>query len=175
MKKCFKILTILSLTLLFYSCALIGGSQPPEWRYEKDAVNVFLKADPQLHLYQEKPHTLVMCVYQLRTPNVFQELTKDENGLSKLLECSHFDSTVASVKKLVIHPGQELTESLDRAEGAKYVAVVAGYYRLQKENVVRLFQIPVDRPIFRKIARPGLMDIKLNAGPYKIQEIGGRE
>ena len=157
-----------------------GPAKPAEWKYEKDAVHLKLKADPQLNLYQGKAYTLVICVYQLTSPNIFQGFTEDQTGLSKLLECNRFDASVASYKKLVIQPGQELNTSLDRAEGAKYIGLVAGYYQLRKENIIRLLPIPIieeikylpnQRP--EKFLKPGPMNIELSLGPLSIQANGG--
>jgi len=176
MKKIFNTLLLLSFLLLVYSCTAQLVNSTPKYVYEKDAINLRLKADPQLNLYQGNPYTLVLCVYQLTTPNAFHGLTKDQVGLSKLLECNRFDPSVASFKTLIIHPGRELIEILDRAEGAQYVAVVAGYYHLQKDHVVRLFEVPVIEEVQGVIRRtktlkPGPMNINLYLGPQEIQEL----
>jgi len=160
------------------SCASQAIPPPSEWRYEKGAISVKLKADPQLNLYDGKPHTLLVCLYQLRDPNEFNQLTGDEEGLYKLLECSRFDSSVVSSKRLFIQPGEELSESLDRAEGARYVAVVAGYFLIQKEGMVRLYDVPwfVDTKGFimrTKESKPGPLEIDLVLGSEQIQKFGG--
>ena len=41
---------------------------PPEWGYAKDAIQLHLKSDPQLNLYQGSSHTLLVCTYHLRDP-----------------------------------------------------------------------------------------------------------
>lgn len=176
MKKHFKRLCLLLLIFFVYSCASQPVT-PPEWRYEKEAIDLQVKADSQLNLYEGMPHTLLICVYQLKDPNAFNQLTEDDDGLYKLLECGRFDASVASSKRLIIHPGQDLTFTLDRAEGGKYVAIVAGYYLLQKEGMVRLFDVPVVVEkkgwIKRtKIAKPGPLSIEVTLGPQGIQKTG---
>ena len=155
-------------TLLFYSFLIIilySCASTPEWRYEKDAIHISLRSDPQLNLYKGNPHTLVLCVHQLSDPNVFNQLVDDEEGLSKLLECSRFDQGVMGSKRLVIRPGKELTRILDRSESTKYVGFVAGYFNLQKEHVVRLAQIPLS---FTK--KPKILKIDMYLGPQEISE-----
>jgi len=147
-------------------------TQEAQWGYEKDAIRLRVKSDPQLNLYQRSPHTLVLCVYQLKDPNAFNQQLEEKEGLWKLLECGRFDPSVTHSKRVVIQPGQEVTELLDRPEGARYVGLVAGYYALQKERVVRLFPIPVvsekkGNMIFLK---PGMLNIDLYMGPQEIQE-----
>ncbi|HBG06208.1 MAG: type VI secretion system-associated lipoprotein [Geobacteraceae bacterium GWC2_58_44] len=117
--------------------------QPPEWGYEKDAIQLHLVSDPQLNLYQKKPHSLIVCLYHLREPNGFKQLINEKDGLPRLLECSRFDPSVTYSRRLVVQPNQELTEALDRTDGAKFVGIVAGYYTLRKESSARLFSVPV--------------------------------
>jgi len=70
----------------------------------------------------------------------------------------------------VVQPGQEMKDNLDRAEGAKYVSFVAGYYNLQKSNVVRLIQIPVGT----LSSKPQSVNIELYLGPQAIQDLKRR-
>jgi len=149
---------------------------PPEWGYAKDAIQLHLKSDPQLNLYQGSPHTLLVCTYHLRDPNAFNQLIDEKDGLSKLLECGRFDPSVTNAKRFVIQPDKELTESLDRPEGAKYVGIVSGYYFLQKDRVVRFFPIPViqEKKGSTITSKPGVLKIDLYLGPQQIQEVRGK-
>ena len=168
MKICVHALLLLCLVAAILSCSTV--SRTPEYTYQREAITITLRADPRLNLYQGIPHTLVACTYQLKDPNAFNQLVDERDGLSKLLECSRFDGSVAYAKRLVVQPGQEIRDSLDRAEGAKYVSVVAGYYSLQKWNVVRLFQIPVGT----LSSKPQNVNIELYLGPQAIQDVKGR-
>jgi type VI secretion system VasD/TssJ family lipoprotein len=168
LKTYVQVLLLLCLVAAISSCSKV--SKTPEYTYQREAVTITLKADPRLNLYQGTPHTLVACTYQLRDPNAFNQLVDEKDGLSKLLECSRFDASVAYAKRLVVQPGQEFRDSLDRAEGAKYVSVVAGYYNLQKWNVVRLFQVPVST----KSSKPQDVNIELYLGPEAIQDVKGK-
>src|SRR5689334_7667450 len=84
---------------------------PPDWGYQKDAIALHIKADPQLNLFQKSPHTLLLCIYYLRDPNWFDQLKSEKDGLQKLLECGRADSTVVLARQMVIQPGQELSQS----------------------------------------------------------------
>lgn len=177
MKRRVALLLYLSAITFLCSCAATPEVKPPlEWGYEKGAITVNLKGDPQLNLFQKSPHALVACLYQLRDPNAFNQFRVEADGLTKLLECGRFDPGVATAKRLVIQPGQELNETLDRAEGARYVGFVAGYYRLHKERSVRLYPIPAVEEtkgfISRtKLVKPGQIDIRLLLGPQEIQDV----
>jgi type VI secretion system VasD/TssJ family lipoprotein len=129
--------------------------------YQKSAIKLVLNADSRLNLYDRKPHTLMICLYQLKDPNAFNQLVEEADGFGRLMECSRFDPTVAQVKRMVVQPGSKLKEDLDRAEGAKYIAVVAGYYQLQKRRPLRLHRIPA-----------GIMNLEVNLGALNIQDEG---
>jgi type VI secretion system VasD/TssJ family lipoprotein len=163
----------LLLALLVWSCAS-KQLPPPGLEYEEGAIKIHVKADPQLNLSDGKPHTLLVCIYQLKDPNVLNQLANDQEGLYRLLECNLFDASVAGAKKLIIQPGQDTTFNLDRAEGAKYVAVAAGYYLIQRERIVRLYEIPVvveKKGIIKRSKRKklGTLEIDLKLGSQQIQ------
>lgn len=169
-----KLMIIAFAAILMTACAS-APLPSPEWTYEKDAIEIQIKADPKLNFDDGVPHTLVLCLYQLRDPNTFNQLSDDTDGIYTLLECKLFDGSVATAKRLIVHPGQDTTIVLDRAEGAKYVAVAAGYYVLQKERMIRLIDIPVaieTKGLIKrtKISKPGRLTIQLELGPSQIKK-----
>ncbi|NIO08748.1 MAG: type VI secretion system lipoprotein TssJ, partial [Deltaproteobacteria bacterium] len=104
MRKRVVILSRLLLVLLVWSCA--SKQLPaPEFVYEENAIKIHVKADPQLNLSDGKPHTLLVCIYQLKDPNAFNQLAGDQEGLYRLLECALFDASVVGAKKLIVQPG----------------------------------------------------------------------
>jgi type VI secretion system VasD/TssJ family lipoprotein len=132
--------------------------------YCERAINVSLKADPKLNLYQNTAHTLLVCLYELRDPNAFNQLMDEPNGLAKLMECGRFDPSVAYVKRIVVQPGKQINETLDRAEGAKYLTLVAGYYVKDKERPYRLYRIPAGD------CKESAMNLEVGLGPQAIRD-----
>jgi type VI secretion system VasD/TssJ family lipoprotein len=146
--------------------------QPPEWGYEKDAIQLHFVSDPQLNLYQKQTHSLIVCLYHLRDPNGFNQLIDEKGGLPKLLECSRFDPSVTYSRRLVVQPNQEVTELLDRTDGAKFIGIAVGYYSLQKESSVRSYPIPITEvkkgsTLVQKTAK---LNIDLYLGPQGIKQ-----
>ncbi|MCD4721633.1 MAG: type VI secretion system lipoprotein TssJ [Desulfobacula sp.] len=178
MKKFINMLVPVFFILFLFSCS---GKvlPPPQWTYEKDAIKLQVIADPMLNLDEGKAHTLHVCIYQLKDPNGFNQLASDQSGLYKLLDCKLFDQGVAASKRLIVHPGEETKWVLDRAENAKYLAVVAGYYGIVKERITRLIEVPVIievKGFFTKKRKqiPGLLDVKLLLGPQQIKKLEGQ-
>lgn len=162
------------LTLIMLAACASQPLPPPEWTYEPEAIKIHLKADPKLNFDEGVAHTLVVCLYQLKDPNAFNQLSQDMDGISNLLQCALFDTGVATAKRLIVNPGQSVDLTMDRAEGAKYVAVVAGYYTLEKDRMIRLYDIPVVVEtkgwIKRtKLSKPGPLTIQLDLGPSQIK------
>lgn len=177
MKRSAALLLLSSAMAWLCSCSSAPEPRPPvEWGFEKEAIRLELAGDPQLNLFQKSPHALVACLYQLRDPNAFNQFRSEKEGLSRLLECGRFDPSVATARRLVIQPGQELAETLDRAEGAKYVGFVAGYYRLGRESSARLYPVPTVEETTgffsrTKTAKPGRLAIRLILGPQELQDV----
>lgn len=157
MKQPCRSLFVVSLLFLLCSCAM------NQWSYEKEAIRIRTKSDPQLNLYQGRPHTLLLCVHQMKDPNSFKQALRDPSGMQKLLECTPFDPSVTSSNPVIVEPGQEATQWIDRSEGARFVGVVAGYYNMKKKRAVRVFEIPLN--IFRY---PKTMKFDFTLGPQEI-------
>lgn len=143
---------------------------PPDWRYEKDAINLRIKADPQLNLFRENPHTLLLCIYHLRDLDAFNQLQDEKDGLQKLLECGRFDPAVVHARRISLQPGQEISETLDRPEGARFVNVAAGYYSMRKDRVTVSFPVPLSREKQggNLVQMPKRFSINLYLGPQEI-------
>lgn len=158
--------------LLLTACAA-KQLPPPRWTYEKEAIRLHIRADPKLNLDDDEAHTLLLCIYQLSDPNTFNQLSNDEDGLYTLLDCTLFGEGAAASKRLIVQPGQDLNMVLDRAEGSRYVAIVAGYYLLEKERMIRVIDIPeyTEKKGFirkKKTRKPSRISIDLLLGPQQI-------
>lgn len=138
-----------------------------------EAVHLHIKADPQLNYYQAGPHTLFLCIYHLKDSAMFNQLMDEKDGPAKLLECGRFDPSVLKSSSMFIQPSQEVTESLGRVEGARYVGIIAGYYNnLRKERIVRSFRIPgIDSTSVQKM---GTLYVDLYLGPQEMVELRGK-
>ena len=62
--------------------------------------------------------------------------------------------------------------TLDRAEGAKYVGLVVGYYALNRENAARLSAIPVVQVAQGTflVSKPARIALDVRLGPQSIEK-----
>lgn len=166
---------MLFFALMISACGMQPVS-PPEWKLQKDGIVMHFQADNHLNKSHGKAYTLYLVLYQLSDPNSFNQLCEDEDGLSKLLECKVYDESVASVKSVYIYPGSDVTHKLERAEGARYLGIVAGYSVLAKERIVRLIEVPVyiERTStfsMNKKLVPGQLRSDFVLGPDQIEDV----
>jgi type VI secretion system VasD/TssJ family lipoprotein len=154
---------------MFISVALLGCAKKlkDDYRYIKDAVVINMQATANLNTFNNQSHTVVLVLYELSNPNIFNQMLEDPDGVVKLLEGTQFDSSVLSRRRLVVQPEEERVFSMDRVEGARYLGVVAGFYSMQgPENFSRLFALGMEQPpsFFWARGEEPHMDIKLRLG-----------
>jgi type VI secretion system VasD/TssJ family lipoprotein len=166
MRKLIIALLMLGAAVSLGGCASSGRSAD-DWKYERDAILINMTSDPQLNLYQGKPHALVLCIYQLKDPNAFSQALDEREGLNRLLDCTRFDPSITHAKRVVAQPGKDRIEKLDRYEGSRFVGVIGGYYALERDTVARIIQIP--RGGFFT-SKPKVLDLILYLGPQELQE-----
>lgn len=143
-------------------------ASPAEIPHIKNGINIHLIGDKNLNWYRKTPHALILCVYQLKDLNGFNQMVEDKNGMAKLMECGRFDSSVNYVKRVVVQPNKDVYECMELTEGTKNVGVIAGYYYFKKSQAIKTFVLPMKGIFSRK---PGGMDIDLLLKANEIQEI----
>ena len=171
--KNFSWFFVLFFLLSFSGCAEKPPKKPldPQWTYEKDAVSLRIKADPLLNVIEGEPHTLMLCLYQLRNTSMFEQLSGNEDGIYQLLDCESFDSSVNMAKRLIVHPGQDMTIITDRLAGTKHQGIVAGYFTLQKERMIRVVDIPTVLSPDGKAYLVDKLNLVINLGSEQIAAI----
>jgi type VI secretion system VasD/TssJ family lipoprotein len=107
-----------------------------------EMIHLKVQADPQLNRYEKASHALLLCLYQLKDPDGFRQLAQDKDGVPKLLECGRFDGSVVNARRIVVQPGENVSQSCDKGEGARYVGLATGYYGLGKKRVTELLAWP---------------------------------
>lgn len=173
-------MTSVRLFLLILMSFVISGCMastpfPSEWKAEKEGILLNVKADHDLNETEGKSRTLYIVAYQLSSSSSFNQLRQSKEGLTSLLEGLIYDSSVTSVKSIVIYPDSDTTHRIDRSEGTMYLGVVAGYNNLTTEGSSRIHDIPVILKGKKFLRNPGHLvpcrfevDLKLGARHIEI-------
>lgn len=151
--------SIISLCLVIASgCATKTSLEvaPDDWVFEDRAIHIHAQSPSDLNAISGRPHSVALGVFQLSDPNTFLGLAETKEGALQLLNSGRIDDTVAQFTRIILQPGEEKIATLPRAQGAKYIALISGYYGLNTELDIKVFDIPV------KPAKRGFVDLALS-------------
>ncbi len=158
---------------------------PPDgWIFEKKAMTLRVQPSNDLNIFQDRAHNILLAIFQISDPNIFNEKSSTQAGISELLTMENINAGlgIVNLKKVVIRPGKISDFMMDRSKSAQYVGFVAGYAHLIPENVAKIFEIPaiqdnktgVDRinPLADPVPpRPGRLKILLELDNSQIENI----
>ncbi len=134
--------------ILLFSLILSGCSFPkrgdgklPEMPYMEKGIVLDVSATPDLNMFNEQPHTLVLVLYQLADPNAFNQMLGNFATLEQMLDGNDFDRSVLTWQRLVIQPGEKQKFTLDRVAGVRYLGIVTGYFSQSVAAISRLVSV----------------------------------
>ena len=160
-----NLIAFTSLALLLASCATEPVEltvEPDAWEYEKRGIEISIKAPSDLNSLSGRPHSLALGVFQLNDPNTFSGLAETRVGAVELLQKGRIDDTVAHFTLINIRPGERKKVTLNRAQTAQYVGVIAGYYELNPTKDVKVFPVPL-KALSRGLVEGALVKLSLMA------------
>ncbi|WP_112220235.1 type VI secretion lipoprotein TssJ [Legionella quinlivanii] len=148
----FKKIWLLSVVLLT-ACTMGGNTKQPQLAdsYQDNAILMRIEASKDLNLYNDQKHTLKLVIIQVEKVEDVQKQLMSSDSIAKLLDSaddSEDSKNKAGDKQVYMHtlfitPGSKKVYTFPRLAGARRIIVVAGYYDLVPNQVVRVFEIPV--------------------------------
>lgn len=172
-------LAALSALFLLLGCASTDPKKVAlaemKWNLAPRDVQVSFKASRELNLHDGSPHTILLAVVQSADANAFLSQLASPNSIGRLLETGQAVAPTLTFNRFVISPGQSDTLSLDRAQNAQYVGIVAGYYNLNSQSAARLFVVPIVMQTHGWVSKsytasPQPLVVNLILGPKQITE-----
>lgn len=135
--------------LIFALTACSGSTPPPEpiWAMAEKGIELTFHADPSVNFYDGQPHTIAVCVFQLDDSNAYQKMLTYPSGVQKLLSGGTDLPANLAVDRFYLEPGATRQKVYDRAAGAKWVVIVAGYFSAppEKAAVTKKIDFVVER------------------------------
>ena len=166
-------------TLIAQDSMTTAGNSPETvaWNFAPNAIALHITATADLNLIDDQAHTLSLCLYQLANPAPFRERTVSVGGVVSLLDCERFDPSVKAADRIIVTPGMVARKVFDRVEGAKYVAIAAGYATLHPDQITRVWSIPLAHQqtgsLWWKddVFTPGKIDLVVQLGSGSLENI----
>ena len=129
-----------------------GAVPPPQpaespekvaWSFEAGAIRLAIDADSKLNAVDGVPHAISLCIIQAPSQDKLAAQGATKDGLRQLLQCKASPPDSISAVQFYIQPGERKVVPLDRSEGARYIAIAAGYDALNPAQCFRTVQMPV--------------------------------
>lgn len=172
-----KFFCLASLLLLVAACSSNPelSVEEEKWTYEVRAINLVLKAVNDVNSVSGRPHSIVVGLFQMSDPNTFSGLSVTREGAVELLQKGKIDETIVDFRLLTMRPGEQKKVSVSRAEAARYIGVIAGYFKLNPKTDVKIFSIPIreiERGLVEKsLAATSMISDQAKAAPGKLNII----
>ncbi len=124
-----------------------SSSNPNEVKFvaAPGALALRFTAVGNLNAFDGLPHALVLVIYQLSDRAFFDQLARNSDGIRTLLAMQATDASIKSARQMFIQPGASNYLEMERAEGGRYVALVAGYDRSDPSSSVFVANYPIGR------------------------------
>ena len=130
-----------------------GALKPSEvvWSQRKDGLSVTVAAADDLNFAYGSPLGITICLYQLSDMSKFTALAATFDGIGKLLggDIELLGGTALMSRVEYLQPGEKITRSFDRMEGAKYFAVAAGYAHCDPTRCSAYAPFPIDETVIK--------------------------
>lgn len=146
-----------------------------QWAYQQNAITLEVSADQMLNEHNGDAHTLLLGIFQVAEADGFQRIAASPVQLSQALNVGLPANSALRTTRYVVHPGTRVTLSIDRAEKAKLVGIIAGYYSMDNRSA-KLFEIPLaveKKGFFTHTyqAQPIPLVLQVTLGPMSIANI----
>lgn len=113
------------------------------WNFQKNAIGLTIISSSNLNVVQGVPHSVSICLYQTENPDLLKAKAETEEGLRELLLCKSSPPERFQAQQIYVQPNTIVEKMLDRAENAKYLAVVAGFNILNSKQSFSIIPIPL--------------------------------
>ncbi len=174
---------LVCLLVLLQGCSsmnsAMGGNTQKEakaevdWAYQAKGIQLELIAAEDINAFFNQPHTLVLGVLQMEDSKPFMQLLSDSKKITAMLANGDPGKDFLHLDRYIVSPGKRDILDIDRVQGARYVAVMAGYYNFDPSGAVRLFRIPLNIKSEGMLtttytAKPANLALRLHLGRQRI-------
>lgn len=164
--------------LTLFGCSTPGGLSEEDqaklradWAYQADGIKLKVTSSDDMNSWDGEAHTVVLGVIQMDDPTEFQRISGDRTALLQLINEGRAPVWSVQLSRYVLNLGvKTATMLVERAQKAKHLGIVAGYYHFDVSQGVKFFSIPlkVTEEDSGYVARPVQVKIELHFGRQQI-------
>lgn len=151
------------------------------WIGEEKVLRIRIVSSALLNEYVSLPHAITVGIFQATKPDALVKEVTTQSGIRRMLLLEKLDESIVQYDVQTLQPRSSLRLDVSRADGARYLVVVAGYQSLVSTEVVRIVQWPLvryTRSILNPInwftdepkPFPAKLDVLVRLGDTKIQD-----
>lgn len=152
------------IVFLLSACSSSVTRQTADWGYAKGAINIKLKAEKSLNVYDGYSHALSVAIVQVSSPTKMMQILQTANGVVTVIDNDKPLEGQTAFKRIALQPGEKKNLLLDRAKGTEYIYLIFGYASEIISKSDYLIPIPLDDT-------PQPLDIKVVLGSTYVSSI----
>ena len=126
-----------------YPPAPASSPEKVVWYNLPGGLSLTIEAAPDVNFANGEAHAVNICVMQTQVKDPLVNLASSSQGIADLLQCKTKAPDIISADVYSLQPGDEKFVTADRKEGARFVAVVAGYDELAPEKSFAIVPFPL--------------------------------
>lgn len=111
--------------------------------YADNALKFDLKTTADLNAYHQQAESCTVFIIQAQERGVLDKLILDASLLQDLINGEQKVQGVLQLNKVTLMPQQDVQFSVSRAERAKFVAIIPGYYPAPNPNYSFVVELPL--------------------------------
>ncbi|NHB95742.1 type VI secretion lipoprotein TssJ [Photorhabdus stackebrandtii] len=111
--------------------------------YASNAIRLKMTADAQLNVFNNIPNSCTILIAQAEKREQLDKLLANPVLLRNLFAGTGATEQILQLDNYVMMPGQSVSLHIDRAEQARYIALIAGYYPAPNNIHIRVLSLPL--------------------------------
>ncbi|WP_243464945.1 type VI secretion lipoprotein TssJ [Photorhabdus temperata] len=111
--------------------------------YASNAIRLKMTADAHLNVFNNIPNSCTILIAQAEKREQLDKLLANPVLLRNLFAGTGATEQILQLDNYVMMPGQSVSLHIDRAEQARYIALIAGYYPAPNSTHVRVLSLPL--------------------------------
>lgn len=117
---------------------------PGSGLYESRALALHLAPSERLNSQSGEARTLVLKIIQMDDPTLLDDYRASAFRLADLMaaDTPQLSASFLRENRVILHPGQSRSLTLDRVKGASHLVLLAGYFQMADDTSVRVLPLP---------------------------------